>query len=193
MPTLQDASATADRRRILNRLRRLGGQVRGLSTMVADEKSCDEVLTQVMAAKSALDRVAIHAIAYTVKCGGPTDTSEEVVDESLRLFLAYARPAQVSHPEMPAAAAGVERRQTTQLLSDLSARISTLEDLVESDAVCDDVLGVVIEARDLLDQVGLNVVAHSMRSCLAPRPDAARDEVVDEALAVFLRYIGTAR
>ena len=45
----------------------------------------------------------------------------------------------------------------------------------------------------LLDQVTLNVVAHSMRTCLAPGPSASRDEVVDEALAVFIKYIGTAR
>ncbi len=195
MPQTHDASAAADRQRILNRLRRLAGQVRGLSTMVANDKSCEDVLTQVMAAKSALDRVALHAIAYTVKCCGTTPDSDagDVVDESMRLFLAYARPARAHVPDEPAAAPGTEQAQTAQLLSLLSERIATLETLVESDAICDSVLDVVIDSRGMLDQVSLNVVAHSMRSCLAPAPGTDRDKVVNEALAVFLRYIGTAR
>ena len=48
-----------ERRRILNRLKRLEGQVRGLQTMVESGKDCDSVLTQVMAAKSALNQVGL--------------------------------------------------------------------------------------------------------------------------------------
>ena len=44
-----------ERKRILNRLKRLGGQVRGLQTMVESGKDCDAILAQVMAAKSALE------------------------------------------------------------------------------------------------------------------------------------------
>jgi DNA-binding FrmR family transcriptional regulator len=39
-------------KRILNRLKRLEGQVRGLQSMMASGQDCDEVLTQVMAAKA---------------------------------------------------------------------------------------------------------------------------------------------
>ena len=55
--------------------------------MVSNDKSCEEVLTQVQAAKSALDRVGVHAIAYTVKCcrtvaGRHAPT--QVVDQALQ-------------------------------------------------------------------------------------------------------------
>lgn len=43
--------------RILQNLRRIEGQIKGLQRMVADERPCDEILTQIMAAKAALDRV----------------------------------------------------------------------------------------------------------------------------------------
>jgi DNA-binding FrmR family transcriptional regulator len=43
--------------RILKNLRRIEGQVKGLQRMIADGRQCDEILTQIMAAKAALDRV----------------------------------------------------------------------------------------------------------------------------------------
>ncbi len=43
--------------KLLNRLRRIEGQVRGVSRMVEDERYCIDVLTQVQAIRAALDRV----------------------------------------------------------------------------------------------------------------------------------------
>jgi len=191
----QDISSAADRRRILNRLRRLGGQVRGLATMVANEKSCEDVLTQVLAAKSALDRVGVHAIAYTVKrCRtSPEDSPSRVVDEALGLFVDYRRSAGQLGSALVAPGPGGEQAATAALLARLAERVASLEILVDDDHECDEILDGIIEARALLDQVGLNVVGHSMNTCLAPGATATRDEVVDEALAVFIRYIGTAR
>ena len=41
----------------LQNLRRIEGQVKGIQRMVSEERPCDEVLTQIMAVKAALDRV----------------------------------------------------------------------------------------------------------------------------------------
>ena len=43
----------------LKRLRRIEGQARGLQNMVADEKYCIDILTQVSAATKALEGVAL--------------------------------------------------------------------------------------------------------------------------------------
>jgi len=43
--------------KIIQNLRRIEGQVKGLQRMIAEERACDEILTQIMAAKAALDRV----------------------------------------------------------------------------------------------------------------------------------------
>lgn len=45
-------------RRIVNRLSRIEGHVRGVKTMVQDSRPCPEVLVQVAAVRAALDRVA---------------------------------------------------------------------------------------------------------------------------------------
>jgi DNA-binding FrmR family transcriptional regulator len=52
----------AERKKIINRLRRLEGQVRGLQSMIDSGQECDAVLTQIMAAKSALNQVSLHII-----------------------------------------------------------------------------------------------------------------------------------
>ncbi len=46
-----------DRTQLLNRLRRIEGQVRGLAAMIEDGRYCVDVLTQLRAARAALNRV----------------------------------------------------------------------------------------------------------------------------------------
>jgi CsoR family transcriptional regulator, copper-sensing transcriptional repressor len=46
-----------DRSQLLNRLKRVEGQVRGLAGMIEDGRYCIDVLTQLRAARAALDRV----------------------------------------------------------------------------------------------------------------------------------------
>ena len=48
-----------DKDAYLSRLRRVEGQVRGIARMVEDEKYCIDVLTQISAATSALQSVAL--------------------------------------------------------------------------------------------------------------------------------------
>ncbi len=49
-------------RRILNRLKRLEGQVRGVQRLVAEHQSCDDVLIQIGALKQALNGVAVELL-----------------------------------------------------------------------------------------------------------------------------------
>lgn len=84
---------TEERKRILNRLRRLEGQVRGLQAMIDNGQECEAVLTQVMAAKSALNQVGLHIIGYAMKrclVDEQSETREEVIDEAIKVFLKYS-------------------------------------------------------------------------------------------------------
>ena len=51
-----------DKRKVGNRLRRIEGQVRGIARMVEDDRYCIDVLTQVSAAKTALDALALQLL-----------------------------------------------------------------------------------------------------------------------------------
>jgi CsoR family transcriptional regulator, copper-sensing transcriptional repressor len=48
----------ASRKQILNRLSRLEGHIRGIKTMVQNDRPCPEVLVQMAAVRGALDRVS---------------------------------------------------------------------------------------------------------------------------------------
>lgn len=64
-----------DKRSIESRLRRIEGQVRGIQKMVEDDRYCIDVLTQVNAAKAALESVALQLLA---------DHTEHCVTEAIR-------------------------------------------------------------------------------------------------------------
>ena len=47
---------------IVIRLRRIEGQIRGIQRMLAGDRECEEVLTQLMAARSSIDQVGLLLI-----------------------------------------------------------------------------------------------------------------------------------
>jgi DNA-binding FrmR family transcriptional regulator len=67
-----------DKDALLNRLKRIEGQVRGLHRMVDEETYCIDVLTQVSAATRALETVALslldehmrHCVVDAARAGG---------------------------------------------------------------------------------------------------------------------------
>lgn len=83
-----------ERKKIVNRLKRLEGQIRGLQSMVDSGQECDAVLTQIMAAKSALNQVSLHIIGHAMKhClvdNDPSMSRDEVIDQAIAVFLKYS-------------------------------------------------------------------------------------------------------
>ncbi len=79
--TVRGYSATRDQ--LLNRLGRIEGQVRGVAKMVEEDRYCIDVVTQINAARAALDKVALGLVDQHVRhClvgghGGPSDPEEQ--------------------------------------------------------------------------------------------------------------------
>ncbi|HMJ32517.1 MAG TPA: metal-sensitive transcriptional regulator [Baekduia sp.] len=81
-PATRGYSATKDQ--LLKRLRRVEGQVRGIEGMVADDRYCIDVLTQIGAVQAALDKVALGLLddhARHCVVGGPEDLQEDRTEE----------------------------------------------------------------------------------------------------------------
>ena len=57
-----DPGYITEKQALLNRLRRIEGQVRGLERMVDEETYCIDILTQVSAATKALETVALSLL-----------------------------------------------------------------------------------------------------------------------------------
>ena len=51
-----------ERRDVLNRLARVEGQVRGIGRMVEEDKYCVDILAQISAVTTALDRVGLRVL-----------------------------------------------------------------------------------------------------------------------------------
>jgi DNA-binding FrmR family transcriptional regulator len=73
-------------RRLVNRLSRIEGHIRGIKTMVQESQPCPDVLVQIAAVRGALDRVAriildehlSQCIARAAKAGNIEDEIEEL-------------------------------------------------------------------------------------------------------------------
>ena len=86
----------SDRREnVLRRLSRIEGQVRGLARMVEEDKHCVDIMIQVAAAKSALNKVGLivmegHAhgcLAEAIKRG----EGNKAVDELMEVIGQYVK------------------------------------------------------------------------------------------------------
>lgn len=82
---------------LLARLRRIEGQIRGLHRMVSEDRMCEDVLTQLMAARSSLDQVGLlmmdRHIESCLVAGVPADEGLRNLQSALRLWLRFGAPA----------------------------------------------------------------------------------------------------
>ncbi len=85
---------TATKDQLLNRLRRIEGQVRGVEKMVQDDRYCVDVVTQISAVQAALDKVALglldqharHCVVEGRGDGTPAELTDELMGAVGRLM-----------------------------------------------------------------------------------------------------------
>jgi DNA-binding FrmR family transcriptional regulator len=84
--------------KLLSRLSRIEGQVRGIARMLEDDRYCIEVLDQVQAIKAALKKVedeilkghAAHCVSHAIDKGDREDARAKF-NELIDLFARYSR------------------------------------------------------------------------------------------------------
>ena len=86
-------AATPETTKILNRLRRIEGQVRGVAQMVEDDRYCIDILTQMQAIKAALGRAESEILKRHAGCcvaeaiaSGDADEQKQKFGELIDLF-----------------------------------------------------------------------------------------------------------
>jgi DNA-binding FrmR family transcriptional regulator len=86
--------STDTRSDVLNRLKRIEGQIRGLQRLIEEGKDCTEVVHQLAAARKALDKVGFLILSYRMQeCIESKDNghdSDRALDEAMKLFLTLA-------------------------------------------------------------------------------------------------------
>lgn len=56
-----------EQKKLLNRLRRTEGQIRGIQKMIEDENECIDIITQLSAVRSSIDRAMGLIVAENLK------------------------------------------------------------------------------------------------------------------------------
>jgi DNA-binding FrmR family transcriptional regulator len=84
-----------EQEQILGRLRRVEGQIRGIQKMIEDNRDCEAVVTQLMAARAALDKASLVIITeHLQQCltqpTTPGDTSN--LERIMAFFLKLTVP-----------------------------------------------------------------------------------------------------
>lgn len=89
---------SADIEGLLARLRRIEGQIRGIHRMLAEDRVCEDIVTQLMAARSGLDQVGLLIIDQHVeRCLISGQSSAEALRnlrQAMRMWLRFGGPVQ---------------------------------------------------------------------------------------------------
>jgi DNA-binding FrmR family transcriptional regulator len=88
-PTARGYTATKDQ--LLTRLKRIEGQVRGIRGMVEEDRYCIDVLTQISAARAALDKVALGLLDDHARHCVMGAEGEEQADRTDEMMAAIGR------------------------------------------------------------------------------------------------------
>jgi DNA-binding FrmR family transcriptional regulator len=81
---------------LVARLRRIEGQIRGITRMLESERSCEDIVTQLMAVRSSIDTVgAVVLDQHLLACIRGREPAEQVeaLREAMRLWWRFAPAA----------------------------------------------------------------------------------------------------
>lgn len=78
--------------KVINRMKRIEGQVRGLIRMMEEDKDCRDVVTQMTAVRNAVDRTVALVVSMNLEqcireSEDDEDNSEELIKEAVNLLV----------------------------------------------------------------------------------------------------------
>ncbi|QDI92001.1 metal-sensitive transcriptional regulator [Salicibibacter cibarius] len=94
MTAQEKRTVQPNKQELLNRLKRIEGQVRGVQKMIDEDKYCVDILHQISAIQSAMKKVSIalmedhtnHCVANAIQEGNKEEMIDELMDVMKRLM-----------------------------------------------------------------------------------------------------------
>lgn len=82
--------------KILSRLKRIEGQIRGIQGMIIEERPCSDIMVQMAAAKSAINQASKlilenHVNSWFDSSISSDDISQDMITEVMELMLKFIR------------------------------------------------------------------------------------------------------
>jgi CsoR family transcriptional regulator, copper-sensing transcriptional repressor len=94
----QEAKTTTENEveSLVARLKRVEGQIRGIQRMLEEDRVCEDIVTQVMAARTALDQVSVrlldHHISRCMCSDADPDEAMKNMQHALKLWMRLGAP-----------------------------------------------------------------------------------------------------
>lgn len=86
---IENETSSIDRQ-LIDRLRKIEGQVRGLQRMIEQGRECSDIIVQVLATRSALEQVGVQLLDQQLQHCFPNDLADlEPLKRSLRLWVKF--------------------------------------------------------------------------------------------------------
>ncbi|WP_059104891.1 metal-sensitive transcriptional regulator [Shouchella shacheensis] len=93
MSNHEKGTVQPNKQQLLNRLKRIEGQVRGVHKMIDEDKYCVDILHQITAIQSAMNKVSLalmedhthHCVANAIKEGNKDEAIQELMDVMKRM------------------------------------------------------------------------------------------------------------
>ena len=87
--------STKEKDQLINRLKRIEGQVRGIQNMIENDRYCVDILTQISAINAAMNKVGLqllekhtrHCVSDAIKDGN----GEEAIQELMEVFKRFSK------------------------------------------------------------------------------------------------------
>jgi len=88
---------SGEKEEILSRLRRVEGQIRGIQRMIQEKRDCEAIITQLMAARAALDKAGLSIVIRDIErclASSPGEEGRRDLDKVIEFFLKFAGHSQ---------------------------------------------------------------------------------------------------
>lgn len=181
-PTTETPGYTAVKDSLLNRLRRIEGQARGVKRMVDEGRYCIDVLTQLGAVQSALDGVSLGLldghVRHCLAKGDPLELDTKATELVGVLRGAGAGPRHTA-----------DRRSLGERLDHAAEQVGRVIEMVEADRYCIDVLEEIGAVKRTLDAVALGLVDGHIRTCMTVGSSAEREDKARELVGAVTRLV----
>jgi CsoR family transcriptional regulator, copper-sensing transcriptional repressor len=82
-----------ERQEIVTRLKRVEGQIRGIQRMIEEQRDCEAIAAQLLAARAALDKVSLHVMTHHIEMclrGSSDEPDQARLDRIIAFFLRFS-------------------------------------------------------------------------------------------------------
>lgn len=182
-----------NKQQLLVRLKTIAGHVRGIARMVEADAYCIDLIKQTQAIQRALDKwnslvleAHLNSCVTTALRGDQVDERERVVTELMELFQFHGDGSQEADA-LPRADSRTQQRVAA--LEAIEARVRHVQQMIEADAYCVDLIRETKSIQRALDSFNSTVLADHLGGCVTTairgeQPEE-RERVVSELLQVF--------